>query len=163
MCSEPNTIRFEYIWEAVLQSQAMALELKVKRIGDAKLPDYHYDHDAGLDFYVSTETTLAPGERKQVSTGIAVAIPEGYVGLLWDKSGHSHKRGLKTLGGVIDSGYRGEVLVGMINLSDVSVTLKKHDPVAQMLIQRVEHVEVQEVEDLNSTERGARGFGSMGI
>jgi dUTP pyrophosphatase len=138
----------------------MLLALKVKKIGDAKLPDYHYAHDAGLDLYASEDTLLSPGERVQVPTGISMAIPEGYVGLVWDKSGHSHKRGLKILGGVIDSGYRGEVMIGMVNLSDVAVTLKKHDPVAQMLIQKVEHVEILEVDELDSTERGVRGFDS---
>jgi len=135
------------------------MQLKVIKLGDAKLPDYHYAHDAGLDLYVSDEVRIAPGERVSAPTGVAMAIPEGYVGLIWDKSGHSHKRGLKTMGGVVDSGYRGEVKVGIINLSRQEVVIGKHEAIAQMLIQKVEHVAVVEGA-LDDTERGEKGFGS---
>ena len=132
-------------------------------MGDAKLPDYHYAHDAGLDLYASEAISLAPGERASVPTGIMLAIPEGYVGLVWDKSGRSHKQGLKTLGGVVDSGYRGEIKVGIINLSKETQTLQKHDAIAQLLVQKIEQVTVVPVESLDETERGARGFGSTAI
>ncbi len=138
----------------------MTLPIKMLRLGDAKLPDVHYAHDAGLDLYSLEEVTIAPSERVLVGTGIAMAIPQGYAGLVWDKSGHANKRGLKTLGGVVDAGYRGEIKVGLINLSQESVILPKHEPVAQMLIQKVEQVSVVEVDSLDDTERGSRGFDS---
>jgi dUTP pyrophosphatase len=97
-----------------------------------------------------------------VPTGIAMEIPEGYVGLIWDKSGLSIKNGIKTLGGVIDSTYRGEVLVGMINLSDADYTFLKGHKVAQMVIQKKEFVDFEEVSELSDTVRGEGGFGSTG-
>ncbi len=138
----------------------MSFDLRVKKIGDGRLPDYHYTHDAGLDLYAAREVSIPPGARALVPTGIACAIPEGYVGLVWDKSGLSNKKGLKTLGGVIDAGYRGEIMIGLINLSNSQVLLPKHEPVAQMLVQQIEHVHVVEVENLEGTERGEKGFDS---
>jgi dUTP pyrophosphatase len=105
---------------------------------------------------------IIPNQRVQVGTGIAMEIPEGYVGLVWDKSGLSHKFGLKVLGGVIDSGYRGEVKVGIINLSTEKYFLEKGHKVAQMLIQKVEKTEIVEVAELTDSERGEGGFGSTG-
>jgi dUTP pyrophosphatase len=81
---------------------------------------------------------------------------------VWDKSGLSIRHGLKTLGGVVDSGYRGEVMVGMINLSTTPYTFEKGDKVAQLLIQKVEHARFEIVDELSETERGATGFGSSG-
>lgn len=141
----------------------MSLLLKMKRLReDAKLPRYARPGDAGLDVYADEDVTLAPNERAAVSTGIAMEIPDGHVGLIWDKSGLSIKHGLKTLGGVIDSGYRGEVLVGIMNLSDAEYTIRKGEKVAQMIIQRKETILVEEVSELNETARGERGFGSTG-
>ncbi|MCK5026890.1 MAG: dUTP diphosphatase, partial [Candidatus Pacebacteria bacterium] len=94
--------------------------------------------------------------------GIAMEIPEGYVGLIWDKSGLAIKQGLKVLGGVIDSGYRGEVMVGMINLTNKTYTIAEGHKVAQMIIQKTEMVEIEEVEELSDAQRGDKGFGSSG-
>jgi dUTP pyrophosphatase len=139
------------------------MKLQIKRLQqDAKLPSFAHAADAGMDMYAVEEVTVRPHERVQVKTGIAIAIPEGYVGLIWDKSGISHKGGLKTLGGVVDAGYRGEVLVGVINLGDTTYTFKKGDKIAQMLIQKIECPELVVVEELDETERGAGGFGSTG-
>jgi dUTP pyrophosphatase len=139
------------------------MKLQIKRLHpDAHIPSYAHDADAGMDMRAIEEVTVLPHERVQVKTGIAVAIPEGYVGLIWDKSGISHKGGLKTLGGVVDAGYRGEVLVGVINLGDSAYTFKKGDKIAQMLIQKVEHPEIEEVEKLDETARGEGAFGSTG-
>ena len=102
------------------------------------------------------------GERFGVPTGIAMEIPEGYVGLIWDKSGIAIKHGMKTLGGVIDSTYRGEVLVGMINLSGSDYVFEKGHKIAQMIIQKKETVDFEECSDLADTERGCGGFGSTG-
>lgn len=140
----------------------MSLVLKIQRIGEGKLPTYQYDDDAGLDLYAAEEATLLPGEKKGIKIGAAFAIPQGYVGLIWDKSGISQKHGLKTLGGVIDSGYRGEVIVGLVNLSDAPYTFAKGDKVAQMIIQKKESVHIEEVDSLDGTHRGDKGFGSSG-
>lgn len=139
------------------------MELKVKKLHpEAKLPSYAHASDAGMDLYTIEPVTIAPGERVQLKTGIAMAIPEGYVGLIWDKSGLSHKSGLKTLGGVIDAGYRGEVMVGCINTSTSSYTFAVGDKVAQMLIQKIEQPVITEVPDLDTTQRGSGAFGSTG-
>lgn len=140
------------------------MDINIQRLAEsALLPTRAHSDDAGLDLYASESVQLAPGERVQVKTGIAVAIPSGYVGLIWDKSGLSHKAGLKILGGVVDSGYRGEVLVGIVNLGSESHTFKVGDKVAQMLIQKVERAEPQEVATLEETTRGDKGFGSTGV
>lgn len=141
----------------------MPLTLKIKRLReDAKIPHYAHHGDAGLDLYAMESVTLAPNARAAVPTGIAMEIPDGYVGFIWDKSGLSIKHGLKTLGGVVDSGYRGEVLVGIINLSDEEYMIRKGEKVAQMIIQRKETIVTEEAKELNGTSRGEGGFGSTG-
>lgn len=138
------------------------MELKVKRIHpSAKLPLYHHKGDAGLDLFSSVDCILGAGEVKAVPTGIQLAIPEGYVGLVWDKSGIS-LRGVHRLAGVIDSGYRGEVKVVMVNLGQKSFSIEKGMKIAQLLVQPVSEVRVIEVEDLENTSRGEKGFGSTG-
>ncbi len=140
------------------------MQLHVQRlIAEAKLPVFAHTTDAGMDLYCGESITILPQQRVQVRTGIALGIPNGYVGLIWDKSGVSHKAGLKTLGGVIDSGYTGEVLVGMYNTSDTAHTFALGDKVAQILIQKIEHPVLIEVEKLDETTRGAQGFGSTGV
>lgn len=129
----------------------------------AKVLSYAHTNDAGMDMYAAEEYTLAVGERVQVKTGIAVAIPEGYVGLIWDKSGISHKNGLKVMGGVIDAGYRGEILVGIVNLGVSPHTFNIGDKVAQMLVQKIEQPTIVVVDALDSTSRGSSGFGSTGV
>ncbi len=139
------------------------MKVQVKRLSEtAKIPVFAHDDDAGMDLFASEENTLKVGERGQIKTGIALAIPLGYVGLIWDKSGISHKHGVKVLGGVIDAGYRGEILVGMINLSDTAHTFHIGDKITQILIQKVEHPEIFEVTELDVTARGESGFGSTG-
>lgn len=141
----------------------MTVLLKVARIDpDVPLPSHGHPGDIGYDLYASKEVMLAPGERVQVGTGLRFEIPEGYAAFIWDKSGLSHNHGLKTLGGVIDAGYRGEVKVGMINLSDVPYTIEKCHKVAQMIIQRKEEVTIVEEFELTDTLRGEGGFGSTG-
>lgn len=141
----------------------MKIALKIRRLReDAKIPHYAHPGDAGLDLFSLEDVTLAPRIHRAVPTGIAIEIPDGYVGLIWDKSGLSITHGLKTLGGVIDSGYRGEVLVGIINLSEAAYTIRKGEKVAQMIIQKKEAIEVEEFEELSETSRGERGFGSTG-
>lgn len=125
-------------------------------------PSYAHPGDAGLDLYAREETVFAPGERGVILTGLSILIPEGFVGLVWDKSGLSIKEGLKILGGVIDSGYRGEVGIGVINLSKDTYTFLRGHKVAQILIQKVEKVELEIVNELDVTSRGTGGLGSTG-
>lgn len=140
-----------------------SMELKVKKLSaEAKLPTFAHSDDAGIDLYAVEETWLEPGQVVRVKTGIAVEIPEGYAGLCWDKSGLSTNHSLKTVAGVIDAGYRGEIMVGMMNLGKETYTFKPGDKVTQMIIQKVEHPDIVEVSELSETQRGVGGFGSTG-
>ena len=103
-----------------------------------------------------------PGERKSIPLGLAIEIPKGFVGLMWDKSGLSHKHGIKTFGGVIDAGFRGEWHVGVINLSSEAYTFEKGHKIVQVLIQAVERPTIQIVDELSKTERGEKWVGSSG-
>lgn len=118
--------------------------------------------DAGFDLYAREETVLRPGVPTAVPSGVAIELPVGYVSLVWDKSGLAIKQGLKVLGGVIDAEYRGEYMVGMINLTDTEYTFSKGDKIAQVLIQKVEQATFEFAQELSETERGATGFGSSG-
>ena len=138
------------------------MELKVKKIHkDAKLPSYGHVGDAGLDLFSVVECVLKGGEARAISTGIQVAIPDGYVGLIWDKSGISLKN-IHRLAGVVDSGYRGEIKVVMTNLSAEAFSIEKGMKIAQMLIQPISKVKVVDAEELDDTSRGENGFGSTG-
>lgn len=139
------------------------MQVQIQKLHEsAKMPSYAHDTDAGMDIYAAEAVAIAPGERALVPTGIAVAIPDGYVGLVWDKSGVATKRGIKTIAGVVDAGYRGEVKIGLLNTSDEPQQFAAGEKIAQMLIQRVEHPELIEVDELDDTDRGAGGFGSTG-
>jgi dUTP pyrophosphatase len=137
--------------------------LRIKKLrDDATMPTRQFDGDAGLDLYAAEPVALAPGERAKIPTGIALAVPKGLVGLIWDKSGLSNNHGLKTLGGVVDAGYRGEIMVGLINLSQESYTVEKGHRVAQMLLQKIERVSIEVTDNLDETDRGNGAFGSSG-
>ena len=140
-------------------------KIKIQKINEnVKVPSYAHQGDAGLDFYSAEENyVLKSGERKGFSTGIKMEIPNGYVGLIWDKSGLAAKYGIKIMAGVIDSTYRGEVIVMLINLGNKNYLIEKNAKIAQMLIQKIEQAEIKIVEDLNITKRGDGGFGSTGI
>ncbi|OGD18340.1 MAG: deoxyuridine 5'-triphosphate nucleotidohydrolase [Candidatus Aminicenantes bacterium RBG_16_63_16] len=138
------------------------MRLRVKKIHpEARLPVYQHSGDAGLDLFSAVDEVLGAGELKAVPTGIQMAIPEGYVGLIWDKSGIS-LQGVHRLAGVVDAGYRGEVKVVMINLGKEPFAFKRGMKIAQLLIQQVVAVEVAEAADLDDTSRGEGGFGSTG-
>lgn len=140
------------------------MKIKLKKIdSEAKLPQAALEGDAGLDIFSNEDLVLQPGERKSVKTGLAVKIPLGYVGLIWDKGGISHKNGIKTLGGVMDSNYIGEWQIGLVNLSQEEYLIRKGDKIAQALFQKVEIPEMELVETLEETSRGERGFGSTGL
>jgi dUTP pyrophosphatase len=139
------------------------LTIDIQRLHpDAVLPTYAHDGDAAFDLLALEDITLEPGERKQIRTGLAMHIPKGYVGLIWEKSGLSHLHGLIILGGVIDAGYLGEVLIGMANLSSTPYTFTKGQKAAQMIVQQREAVSFREVETFTQTSRGSGGFGSSG-
>ena len=139
------------------------MELKIKRLNsEAKLPSYGHSGDAGLDLYSAVDHVLAPASVFAVPTGIKMAIPRGYVGLVWDKSGISLK-GVHRLAGVVDAGYRGEIQVVMVNLGREPFEIKPGMKIAQMLIQPVVSVSVIETDELDDTSRGEGGFGSTGL
>ncbi len=138
------------------------MRLRVRKIHpEARLPVYQHPGDAGLDLFSAVDEVLGAGELIAVPTGLQMAIPEGHVGLIWDKSGIS-LQGVHRLAGVVDAGYRGEVKVVMINLGKLPFAIKKGMKIAQMLIQPVVAAEVTETADLDDTTRGDGGFGSTG-
>ncbi|KKR00189.1 MAG: Deoxyuridine 5'-triphosphate nucleotidohydrolase [Candidatus Nomurabacteria bacterium GW2011_GWD2_39_12] len=115
------------------------MKIKIKKLDSSTvIPCYAHRGDAGMDFYSRNTVHFLPSEQKCVYTGIAIEIPEGYVGLIWDKSSISFKFGLKVIGGVIDSGHEKEVFIFMINNSNKEVVLEKGQKVAQMIIQKFE-------------------------
>ena len=138
------------------------MKLKIKKLhDDAVIPQFAHSYDAGMDMFAVEDVMVQKGEIVKIRTGLALEIPDGYVGLFWDKSSVGSK-GIKTFGGVIDSGYRGEVMVVVKNLSDSDHIFHKGDKVAQLLIQKVEHPIIEVVEVLSDTTRGEGGFGSTG-
>ena len=138
--------------------------IKIKKIHpDAIIPRYAHEGDAGMDIFSAENIIIKPNERIACKTGISMHIPENHVGLIWDKSGIALKNGVTTLGGVIDSGYRGELQIVMINLSKENYNIKEGNKIAQMLIQKIENPKIQEVEELDETSRGDGGFGSTGL
>ncbi len=137
--------------------------INVKKLSSsAKVPTRANNTDAGLDLYSDETVTLLPNSSTLVNTGIAIAIPEGFAGLIWDRSGMAVKNDVHRFAGVIDSGYRGPIKVCLFNFSNEVVEVKRGYRIAQILIQEVPHFVVQEVDNLESTERGEGGFGSTG-
>jgi dUTP pyrophosphatase len=129
------------------------------------LPGYAHDGDAGADLYAAVDVALPPGERTLVPTGIAIALPPGFVGLVHPRSGLAHRLGVTVLNapGTVDAGYRGEILVNLIN-HDPSQTavISRGDRIAQLVVQRVERADFHNVEALSESARGAGGHGSTG-
>ena len=139
------------------------MKLLVKKLQpEAKLPERAHHNDAGMDLFSTEEGVIFRGQKKVFGTGVAMAIPDGYVGLIWDKSGLAAKHGLTCLGGVIDAQYRGEIFVTLANLGDEDYTITEGQKIAQMLIQRVKIPTLEEVDELDETERGEGKFGSTG-
>ena len=130
------------------------------------VPRYAHPGDAGLDLPSRVDMVLEPGQRALVPTGIAVAIPQGFAGFVLPRSGLAARHGIALVNspGLIDSGYRGEVTVIMINTDKTEpFRIRKGDRIAQLVIQRVEEVKLTEVQDLDDTSRGEGGFGSTGV
>lgn len=142
-------------------------KISVKKLNDrAVLPKYGSQYAAGADLYASEEgeVAIAPGETKLIHTGLAMEIPEGYVGLIYARSGLATKRGLAPANkvGVVDADYRGEVMVALHNHSTITQTVEKGERIAQMVIAPFLQVEYEEADELSSTVRGVGGFGSTG-
>jgi len=140
--------------------------MKVARLRpDAILPTRAYADDAGLDLYSAEPVRLEPGARAAVPTGLALEIPTGQAGLVLPRSGLAAKHGITVLNapGLIDAGYRGEVRVLLLNTdADASVELAAGERIAQLVLIRVQTPIIEEVAELGSSERDARGFGSSG-
>ncbi len=137
--------------------------LKVQKISpDAKLPVRAHATDAGLDIFALEETVIAPNKWQLVRTGIKIALPEATVGLIWDKSGLAAK-GLTLLAGVIDEGYRGEILINVLNLNTEDYKVEAGQKIAQLLVQPITYPEIIEAEIDEFTERGEQGHGSTGL
>lgn len=144
-----------------------SIELPIRRLDPSvELPTYAYAGDAGLDLRANEDVTLAPHERCLISTGLAVAIPEGFAGFVQPRSGLALKQGLSMANtpGLVDSHYRGELKVCAVNLDDEHpITIERGERIAQLVIQRVPTVRLVEVDELDETDRGAGGFGSSGV
>lgn len=140
------------------------MKIQIKKIEkDAKIPKFALEGDAAMDLFSNEELAIAPGERVSCKTGIAIKLPAGYAGLIWDKSGLSHKFGLKMLGGVFDSNYLGEWFIGLINLSDTDYKIEKGQKIAQVVFQKIEIPKIEEVGEFDViTTRGEGAFGSTG-
>lgn len=140
------------------------MKIQIKKLNpEAILPKFAQKGDAAMDLFSIENLVLAPGEKISCKTGIAIKIPKSYVALIWDKSGPSHKFGIKTLGGVFDSNYTGEYLIGLINLSRENFEIKKGQKIAQVIFQKIENPEIEEAEELPETNRGDGSFGSTGL
>ncbi len=142
------------------------IELPIQRLRrDAVLPDRAYNGDAGLDLAACERVELAPGERAVIGTGLAVAIPEGYAGFVQPRSGLADRHGVSIVNspGLIDSGYRGELKVILIN-TDTShaFVVEPGMRIAQLVVLEVPELELAETDELPATERGVRGHGSSG-
>ena len=138
-------------------------QIGIKKLSeDAIVPTRANDTDAGWDLYVPHDFLLPHETRALVPTDISMAIPTGYVGLIWDRSGVAVKKGVHRFSGVIDSGYRGEVKVCLWNSIEWDVHFRKRERIAQILFQAIPECDLIEVEELDTTERGEGGFGSSG-
>jgi dUTP pyrophosphatase len=132
---------------------------------DVPLPSYAHPGDAGADLVSTVDVRLGPGERALVPTGVAMALPDGYVGLVHPRSGLAARHGLSIVNapGTVDAGYRGEVRVLLVNLDPrTPVQLSRGDRIAQLVVQRVERARFVEVERLPGSARGDGGYGSTG-
>lgn len=145
------------------------MKINIKRLYDqAKIPTYANPGDAGMDLYVTLVgwgfDDIKPGQTRLFTSGVSMEIPEGFVGLIRPRSGLAVKKGIDILtSGVIDSGYRGEILVNLVNHGNETVRICNGDRIAQMLILPVYQAEFIEVKELNESARGNGGHGSTGV
>lgn len=142
------------------------MQVRIVRLDEGlELPSYARAGDAGLDLRARSDAALAPGRRALVPTGVAIALPAGYVGLVHPRSGLAARHGVTIVNapGTVDSGYRGEILVNLINLDpEETFTVHRGDRIAQLVVQRYARVELVESADLPDSERGTGGHGASG-
>lgn len=147
----------------------MMLKVKVKKLPhgmDLSLPRYMSEHAAGMDMYaaVKEQTVIPPGGWRLIPTGISIALPEGYEAQVRPRSGLALKQGISILNtpGTVDADYRGEVGVILMNHSRQDLIVKRGDRIAQMIVNKIERIEFEEVAELPDTERSSGGFGHTG-
>ncbi len=141
------------------------INIKIKRLNEnAILPEKQHDSDAGYDLYSIEEIILKPNQIYKVKTGIAIQIPNNYGGLVLPRSGLSSKYGISLINtpGLIDSGYRGELLIPLINHSSNEYTINKTERVAQLILLEIPEVKIEVTSDLDESDRESKGFGSTG-
>jgi len=137
--------------------------VKVKLLhSNSKIPTKTNEYDAGFDLYSTIDTIIYPNTRKIINTGISIEMPDTLAGLIWPRSGLSVKHGIDVLAGVVDSGYRGEIMVCLYNTSDEEVAINSGDRIAQIIFQEVPRVTMEVHNTLGSSQRGGNGFGSSG-
>jgi len=145
----------------------LRVKVKVKRLDpDLPLPRFAHPGDAGVDLYSTVDLVIKPGMRQIVPTGISISLPRGWAAFVQPRSGLAAKYGITIVNtpGLIDSGYRGEIKVILLNTDrENSFEIKRGDKIAQMVVQQVAEVEWEEVDELDPTSRGTGGFGSTGI
>jgi dUTP pyrophosphatase len=143
-----------------------AVPVLVRRLDpDLPLPAYAHPGDAGADLVAAEDVEIVPGARALVRTGVAIALPEGYVGLVHPRSGLAARLGVTVLNapGTVDAGYRGEIMVNLVNHDRVATAkISRGDRIAQLVVQRVERAAFQAVDELTDSSRGAGGHGSTG-
>ena len=165
-----NDKKYSYTTDVPI-SLEQGYELRIKKLTTtAQVPFKAHDYDAGFDLYADEDAVIKAGQTVLVSTGIAMGIPKGFVGLIWDRSSMGVK-GIHRFAGVIDSGYRGEVKVCLSNLSyclqdwphyHTYYDVKRGDRIAQLVVQQIPLMHVVEVEELEDSSRACGGFGSSG-
>ena len=139
------------------------MNIEIKKLhDDAYLPSRNSSGDAGYDLYAIGHDVVRAGERKLVSTGVSIAIPHGYYGRIAPRSGLALNHGIDILAGVIDSGYRGELLIPLINHSSNEYTINKTERVAQLILIEIPEVKIEVTSDLDESDRNSKGFGSTG-
>ncbi|MBI2041713.1 MAG: dUTP diphosphatase [Candidatus Nealsonbacteria bacterium] len=148
--------------QAVLASAANSAIRVQKMNPEAKLPSFAYEGDAGMDLFSCEDCKIEPLGKETIGTGLKIAVPAGFAGFVWDKSGLALNHSLTTLAGVLDSGYRGELKVILMNLGKEPYGVKKGQKIAQLVIKKIEKPEIIE-DNLDETERGEKGFGSSGL
>lgn len=142
------------------------ISVKIKMLDpDLPVPSYAHPSDAGADLHARESAVLQPGERALIRTGLAIALPHGYVGLVHPRSGLAAKHGITVVNapGTVDAGYRGEIMVTLLNTDNTNAfEVKRGDRIAQLVIQKVELAQFEQVQTLDDTDRGTGGFGSTG-
>jgi len=135
--------------------------LKLSKNADS--PEYALGSDAGFDLKAIENVSIFPFDQKKVSTGIAIEVPDGYVGIVRDRAGIVQKMNVHTVAGTFDSGFRGEVSIMLVNMNDKTIEIEKGMRIAQIILVPIVKAKIVEVKKLSQTERGERSFGSTGM